>query len=90
MNLNLSQIEAEFDVFQWEWQPKEECGSQSYEEAIKQFYRSKITELLESTKAEWKPAHTYGSENAGIYLAYDRGFKRAVSDQADKISQALK
>jgi len=29
---------------------------------------------------KWERAHTYASENADIYLAYDNGYIRALSD----------
>jgi len=36
---------------------------------------SALRELMEGVVPEWKPAHTYASENADIYMAYDGGFK---------------
>lgn len=34
---------------------------------------------------EWKPAHTYASENAGEYHAYDTGFKQCLTEIKSKL-----
>lgn len=79
--MNLSQIEEEFDIkhANTHW-----TNSKDW---IKQFYRTKFTELLEETKLEKVEEYT-SYENLGG-ASHNAGYNEAVSDQEQKIKKAL-
>ena len=37
-------------------------------------------EAIKEAMPKWKPAYTYGSKNADIYIAFDAGFKVCLSE----------
>jgi hypothetical protein len=93
--MNLTQIEAEFDnnwktndIGLGKWAGMSTGGTPHYDpNKIKQFYRLKITELLESIRLksftkEATKHYNFGEER--------RGYNQAVLDQQAKINEALK
>ncbi len=86
--MNISQIETDFDkaaLYLKDLVP-------DTHQKVKQFYRSKITELLKSTRLEKKPIREWDSWNdddRGINIERSEGYNQAVSDQDKKISEAL-
>lgn len=100
--MNLSQIEAEFDKEFGKFLaiPDSEVNHNSFtEQEIKNFIRSKFTELLESTKLkrtdikdkEYKTTHPSIKEKlTKVDLTHFRnGFYQAISDQDQLIKKAL-
>jgi hypothetical protein len=103
--MNLSQIEAELKIkIDGTTYLNDKNWTHSDSENLLQWLRSKITELLGSTKLENSQGRQirmpcpdnqpgclvlhYSSES---YLQdWDTGFNQAVSDQATKIQEALK
>lgn len=82
--MNISQIETEYDEL---YAPEQ--GFPSYEHSRhiqrKEFWLSKITELLESTKLQPADLDKYGWDELNVKT----GYNKAVSDQDKKIDEAL-
>jgi len=47
--------------------------------ALQEAKREAQRELIEALEKAFEPAHTYSSENADVYRAYDNGYKQALA-----------